>query len=291
MTNVLYLEGTEFTRGKRRRVAVSREGLHVDRVRTFEEARTFLGREGDDTEAMMFAWEPGHGIDAIKKALTEAEAADLEVVVVIPRQEAASAELAVNTGAFWAVTIPCDAFHLHRVLRAAAETTALKRDKAGVQQNHRLVLELLDVGSFRFRTPMEARVLADWLGSQCPEPQAYVAVLEIMINAIEHGNLGLTYQDKTALLAEGLFEQEVAARLEDARYRHRTASIRIERQPERLDLWIEDQGPGFDFKRYLTMDEDRIFDSHGRGIVLAGAVLQIEYMPPGNKVRLRLPLA
>lgn len=39
------------------------------------------------------------------------------------------------------------------------------------------------------------------------------------------------------------------------------------------------------------MDEDRLFDTHGRGIVLAGAALEIRYLPPGNQVEVILPLA
>ena len=77
----------------------------------------------------MFAWEPLDGVDAIEEILTEAKTSDLEAVVVIPRRESASAEKAIDAGAFWAVTIPCDACHLRRVLKAAIETAALRRDK------------------------------------------------------------------------------------------------------------------------------------------------------------------
>lgn len=52
---------------------------------------------------------------------------------------------------------------------------------------------------------------------------------------------------------------------------------------------ITDEGSGFDFERYMVLDEDRLFHSHGRGVLLASAVLDIEYLPPGNRVRVVLP--
>jgi hypothetical protein len=47
---------------------------------------------------------------------------------------------------------------------------------------------------------------------------------------------------------------------------------------------IEDEGPGFDYSRYVTLDESRVFDNHGRGIALAGSVLDLQFLGRGNKV-------
>jgi hypothetical protein len=33
-----------------------------------------------------------------------------------------------------------------------------------------------------------------------------------------------------------------------------------------------------------------MFDIHGRGILVAGSLLQIEYIDPGNEVRVSIPL-
>ena len=34
-------------------------------------------------------------------------------------------------------------------------------------------------------------------------------------------------------------------------------------------------GAAFDFRRYLKMDEERLFDVHGRGVLLASAALEL----------------
>ena len=41
----------------------------------------------------------------------------------------------------------------------------------------------------------------------------------------------------------------------------------------------------------MTLDESRLLDLHGRGVLMACATLEVEYMPPGNQVRIRLPVA
>ena len=52
----------------------------------------------------------------------------------------------------------------------------------------------------------------DWVA--CPDPEAVIIGLtELLVNAVEHGNLGITYEDKTALNAAGTWDTEVRRRL------------------------------------------------------------------------------
>ena len=39
----------------------------------------------------------------------------------------------------------------------------------------------------------------------------------------------------------------------------------------------------------MSLDHDRMFHSHGRGILIAGANLELQYFKPGNRVRVRIP--
>ncbi|MGE5462637.1 MAG: hypothetical protein ACM3PS_04745, partial [Syntrophothermus sp.] len=67
------------------------------------------------------------------------------------------------------------------------------------------------------------------------------------------------------------------------------ATARITREADKLTAFIEDQGPGFDYARFLVMDESRAFDNHGRGIAMANSCLQLEYLGKGNKVLVTIP--
>jgi hypothetical protein len=121
----------------------------------------------------------------------------------------------------------------------------------------------------------------------CPQPDAVAPGLaDLMVNAVEHGNLGLTYAEKTRLKWEGCWEAEIARRLLLPEFRERRACIRAERIAAAIRFTVTDQGAGFDWRKYLSFDPERAFDPNGRGIALArqSSFASIEYQGRGNVV-------
>jgi len=116
-------------------------------------------------------------------------------------------------------------------------------------------------------------------------------VLELFLNGIEHGNLQISYEEKSRLLEEGRFDQEVARRLAADENREKRVVVELKQLGDRLELLIEDCGSGFDYGNYLDRDPARILDRHGRGILMASALLDLDFVHPGNQVRVILPLA
>ena len=74
-------------------------------------------------------------------------------------------------------------------------------------------------------------------------------------------------------------------------HREKMASIKVEvisdeNRKNAIHFQIEDPGEGFNHKKYKTIDEDRLFDNHGRGIAV-GATLAFDkllYNDKGNIV-------
>jgi hypothetical protein len=66
--------------------------------------------------------------------------------------------------------------------------------------------------------------------------------------------------------------------------------VNLRRTRKTLNVTVQDEGAGFDFERYMMLDKERMFDSHGRGVLMASATLDLQYIPPGNRVEVRLPL-
>ena len=62
----------------------------------------------------------------------------------------------------------------------------------------------------------------------------------------------------------------------------------MERKPRGFEVLIRDEGPGFSPERYFTVEESRLFDAHGRGILFANAALELEYLGRGNEVRVTI---
>ncbi|MBI1207548.1 MAG: hypothetical protein GC191_09715 [Azospirillum sp.] len=147
------------------------------------------------------------------------------------------------------------------------------------------------VTEFQFRTPDEVNLLARWLGGLCPDPsEAEGGLAELMLNAVEHGNLGIDYTEKKNLVQAGHFEAEVARRLALPANAERFAEIRVRRHAGGIDFVIRDRGEGFDWSRYLDFDPSRLADPTGRGIAMARQLVfsELEYRGCGNEVRASL---
>jgi len=149
-------------------------------------------------------------------------------------------------------------------------------------------LKLMAKGEFSFRSLDEARRLSALLANACPESDSVAFVLtELMINAIEHGNLGISYKEKSRLIAEEKWEDEVLQRLSLPANSNKHVTIEFNRSEDSISFLITDQGSGFGWQQYMEISPNRAFDSHGRGIAMANSIClnQIEYLETGNKVR------
>jgi anti-sigma regulatory factor (Ser/Thr protein kinase) len=101
-------------------------------------------------------------------------------------------------------------------------------------------------------------------------------ILELTLNAIEHGNLNIGYKEKSRLIEEERLDSEIERRLSDPLYSSREATAQFVRRPDTLSLHISDQGKGFEWRKYLNFDPERAFDTHGRGIAMANKA-QLRY--------------
>jgi anti-sigma regulatory factor (Ser/Thr protein kinase) len=144
------------------------------------------------------------------------------------------------------------------------------------------------------RSREEAEQLADRLAAFLPEPLRHrLGLVELLFNAIEHGNLELGTAFKGRLLREHRLEAEIAARLARAPYRGRQVHVVIARVDPLTEIEIRDDGPGFAWRDALAAEVVASSEPNGRGIALVrhSCFPDLEYRDPGNValVRLRWP--
>jgi anti-sigma regulatory factor (Ser/Thr protein kinase) len=142
-------------------------------------------------------------------------------------------------------------------------------------------------GRFAVRTPEEARALAATLGNAVADGQRLAAgLMELIVNAIEHGNLGISYRDKSALLESGDWDAEVARRLALPANAAKRVGVSFLREPGKITFVVRDQGRGFDWAPYLEFSPARAAHLHGRGIAVANrhTFARIAYKGTGNEV-------
>ncbi len=115
-----------------------------------------------------------------------------------------------------------------------------------------------------------------------------LGLVELVLNAVEHGNLGITYEDKTRALErpDGL-EALYAERRASPVLADRRVSVDFEITSDDGTWIITDEGAGFDWRQTPDPCEGAgLLATHGRGIFLARFQFDVlEYQGSGNVVR------
>ena len=154
-------------------------------------------------------------------------------------------------------------------------------------------LSLLRSATFSIKTIHEARDLAAVLAKACPDPnRAVIGLAELLLNAVEHGNLAIDYEEKAHLRDAGFWDEEVERRLADPVYAEREVEVQFSRETDVIRIRISDEGEGFAWQDYLEMDPARLLHSHGRGIAMSRLMSfdTIEYRGCGNEVEVTIAL-
>lgn len=193
----------------------------------------------------------------------------------------------LEAGVRYYLTKPYEPDALLAIIKSALEDVRRARDMQSRVHGLRQALCSMTRAEFEFSTLEQANDLASLASLVAPEPENVVMGLsELLINAVEHGNLGISYAEKSRLKLEDGWEREVERRLSAPPYAGRRARLLVERDERELRYTVSDQGDGFDFERYLDFDPARAFDPNGRGIAMARRLCfrRLEYRGCGNSV-------
>ena len=119
------------------------------------------------------------------------------------------------------------------------------------------------------------------------------ALQELLLNAIEHGNLEIYSQAKHTALAQDRYEALLRQRMSQPPFNERQVTMEVCYEPAAAGLTyrIADNGPGFDWRRQLTATPTA-GGAAGRGIALARSFFpSLAYNAPGTAVTFTVPLA
>ncbi|HEB33371.1 MAG TPA: response regulator [Spirochaetes bacterium] len=113
-----------------------------------------------------------------------------------------------------------------------------------------------------------------------------LGLYEILVNAIEHGNLGITAEEKEKSLKNNSYSDLLTSRLNMAREKKKIVTIHSLFEGKKLTIEIIDQGGGFNHKERRSLsDSETIMGIHGRGIVLTSLYYdKLEFKDTGNIV-------
>lgn len=230
-------------------------------------------------------------MDGIELAQRMKHNRDLKhIPVIIQTGDTSQEELrkGVQAGVFYYLAKPFDEDTLLTIVRSALLDR--KRNEVFEKRisSQRNALENFVRGEFHIRKLDEAQNTAFLLGSLYPRPElAATGLFELLLNAIEHGNLGIGHMEKSRLLGMGTWEAEVERRLAMPENAAKLVRVQFAQMPGRLEVTITDEGQGFAWQPFLEIEPSRATQGSGRGIAKANLISfdELIYQGKGNQVQ------
>ncbi|MFN5608738.1 MAG: response regulator [Holosporales bacterium] len=234
-----------------------------------------------------------NGMEVIERVKADPIFKDIPIIMQTAASNNEQILQGIKAGVYYYLTKPYQRDILMGIVHAVLKEIDGRRERHLEFNKNFSAGRLMQSGQFHFRTLEDARNLAYFIASCFPNPEntAY-GISELLINAIEHGNLGITYAEKTRLLLNNTWQPEIEQRLKHPDYKNLFGTLSFNIQNKEIVLNIKDQGKGFDWEKYLEIDPSRINDIHGRGIAGAKALsfTSLTYKGLGNEVECRVKL-
>jgi CheY-like chemotaxis protein/anti-sigma regulatory factor (Ser/Thr protein kinase) len=210
------------------------------------------------------------GIGLLKRIKASPRLAGIPVIMQTAANSAAQIREGLEAGAYYYLTKPYRRDNLLAIVHAALIDGA-SRDALRQQLHSQInALQFMAEANFSIRSVDEANQLASFIAQACPNPDNVVmGISELLVNGVEHGNLGLTYAEKSDLKRSDNWRPEVDRRMALSENTDKTVRLVFSRQKDVITLRIADQGAGFNWQKYLEIDPERAFDPNGRGIALS----------------------
>ena len=199
----------------------------------------------------------------------------------------------IDAGVYYYLTKPYEKDVFLSIVRASIhenEVLATAREAlAGTQQ----LMGLMSEATLHFQTFEDVQLLAPVIANAFPDPERVLLGLnEVMVNAVEHGNLEISHDEKHALIQKGTWHEEISRRLTLPEYCNKSARLHYQKSDKDIIIHVIDEGNGFDYSDFTAIDPSRMTRANGRGIALARLLSfdEMEYLGNGNEVRCTMAL-
>lgn len=189
-------------------------------------------------------------------------------------------------GAYYYLEKPFEPSVMVALVNAAARDCVLRNEMQQHLQTERSITMMVYEGKFRLRTLEEAKKIAAALAYHGERPEEIsMALSEIIVNAVEHGNLNISYDQKAAMLSDGTYDKEIERRLDSFENRNKYVDVQFYSRGDENRVIVTDEGDCFDWEKYLEFEPLRLTDPNGRGIAAARLMrLNLQYQGKGNQV-------
>jgi len=265
------------------------EGFEIVRAEDGPTALKILESGEHDFAAMLLDRMMPHmdGLEVLKTIKNSEEHKHLPVVIQTAAASDKDVMEGIEAGAFYYLTKPFEPELMITIVHSAITDHQNLVATLNSKNDADDIFSLIEEVTVNFSTIGEAQRVAGRISNLFPDPdKVLLGLTELVINAVEHGNLGITYEEKSSLLNENLWHSEIERRQKDKDYVNKVASLSFAKNDSEYVVVVKDQGLGFNWEKFLDMNAERAYDSHGRGIAMAGMISfdKLEYKGCGNEV-------
>lgn len=265
-------------------------GYEVSLTESGEEAIRFLDAfPGEMDSILLDRMMPGiDGIDVLKKIRKNKLLRDIPVIIQSALARPNEISEGIQSGAFYYLTKP---YPDDEVILAVVKSAIDDRNRyKTLQQELDKTLGAIAMTKYwemSFSSLDDSHAIASLLAKAFPDPKrAVIGLSELLLNAVEHGNAGITYDEKSVFNEEGRLTDEVNRRLNSPENAQKKVQVTLNKMANEIKVVIRDEGKGFNWRPYLEFQPERIYDNHGRGIAMAKKISfdQLEFRGVGNEV-------
>jgi len=227
------------------------------------------------------------GMEVTKKIQADSELKHIPIIMQTAADKPEQISEGIKAGVFYYLTKPIERKTLLSIVTSAVKEVEQRKALRAEMRRHRMSFGLIQVLKSSCKTLDEAESLASFLANCFPDPdRALTGISEILINAVEHGNLAISYEEKTALMDANDWREEVSRRLQLPEFADKVVTVIFEKKQNTYYLQVTDQGKGFNWKVFLEFDPSRASHNHGRGIAMANMIAfdRLVYNEQGNQV-------
>lgn len=227
------------------------------------------------------------GMEVLEKMSVHPELKYIPVILQTAKVSKEDVIEGLKAGAYYYLTKPFTSDILHSVVSSAVKDRGYNKALISSLNATKSCVKLLKNARFEFRSLDDVRSISSLVACACNEPdKVAMGLTELMINAIEHGNLNVGYEEKSELRKHDKWESEIDSRLKLPEYKDLYASIEVINKSNAVTFTIADQGKGFEWEEFMEFDITRVMDNHGRGIAMANKLYfsSLEYHGCGNTV-------
>ena len=227
------------------------------------------------------------GMQFMEKFKADTSISDIPVIMQTGAAQKNQVAEGIKAGVYYYLTKPYDQDLMLSIVRSAVssydEINSIRHELVDYKSRLNMVKECY----FEVTTFDDINYLVTFLANFYPDPDRVVlGITELLRNAVEHGNLGITYEEKSELVLNNTLEHEIHKRQDIPENKGKKVLLHYIRDETQITLYIKDEGEGFDWRSYLDIDPDRATHNHGRGIALARMLSfdELEYKGSGNEL-------